>query len=69
MIKVSVIGAGMTGIPGVMARVIGILQKNKIKIYQATDSHTTISCLIDKKDKLSAVNALHTAFCIKTEDS
>lgn len=62
LIKISVIGAGMTGIPGVMARVINVLQKKDIKIYQATDSHTTISCLIDKKDKLDAVNALHAAF-------
>lgn len=67
--KVSVIGAGMTGIPGVMAKIIEILQKNGIKIYQATDSHTTISCLIAKKDKNRAVKALHSAFCIEMEDS
>jgi aspartate kinase len=59
----------MTGIPGVMAKIIEILQKNGIKIYQATDSHTTISCLIAKKDKNRAVKALHSAFCIEMEDS
>ncbi|SJZ31638.1 aspartate kinase [Selenihalanaerobacter shriftii] len=62
LIKVSVVGAGMTGLPGVMARVTKALDGNNISIYQTTDSHTTISCLINKEDEKKALCALHDQF-------
>jgi aspartate kinase len=61
-VKLSVVGSGMTGVPGVMAKIIHALQLNRVKIYQTTDSHTTISCLIDSKDEQKAVVALHDEF-------
>jgi aspartate kinase len=59
-VKISVIGAGMTGQPGVMAKIIEYL--SGIEIYQSTDSHTTISCLVKEKDEIKALQALHSGF-------
>jgi aspartate kinase len=61
-VKVSVVGGGMTGRPGVMARLVEALSKKGIHIYQTTDSHTTISCLIKKDKEKEALNALHDTF-------
>src|SRR2546426_9638763 len=44
--KVSIIGAGMRGRPGVMARVVKALHDAGTEILQTADSHTTISCLV-----------------------
>ena len=60
--KVSVIGAGMTGQSGIISRIVQILHDNNIRIYECTDSHTTISCLVNKKDQAKAVRALHSGF-------
>jgi aspartate kinase len=62
LIKVSVVGAGMTGLPGVMSRVVQALDNNGVDIYQTTDSHTTISCLVKKEDQKEALCALHDQF-------
>lgn len=60
--KISVVGGGMTGQPGVMARIVEALCEAGIEIYQTTDSHTTISCLIAEEKEKKAVKALHNAF-------
>jgi len=60
--KVSVVGAGMHGVPGVMARVVRCLEKVNVPIYQTTDSHANISCLIREKDLAVAVRALYEEF-------
>lgn len=60
--KVTIIGNKMRGVPGVMAKVIRALSKYKIEILQTSDSHTTISCLIDSESVNQAVNALHQEF-------
>ncbi len=60
--KVSVVGAGIAGVPGVTAKIVNALSEKGIAILQAADSHTTIWVLV-KEDQLShAVNALHDAF-------
>ncbi len=61
-VKVSVVGAGMTGVPGVMARVVEALSQEDISIYQTTDSHTMISCLVEEQDQAEALCALHDYF-------
>ena len=61
-VKLSLVGGGMTGRPGVMAQVVEALNKKGISIFQTTDSHTTISCLIKAKDEKKALNILHEAF-------
>lgn len=61
-VKVSVVGSGMHGIPGVMAKIVNCLIENEIFIEAATDSHTTISCLVEKKVGKRAVELLHKKF-------
>lgn len=65
LIKVSIVGGGMTGRPGVMARLVEALNSKKIDIYQTTDSHTTISCLIKREREKEALNVLHDAFSLE----
>lgn len=60
--KVSVVGAGMGGVPGVMATFVAALTNKNIQILQTTDSITTISAIIKEKDIKEAVNALHSDF-------
>ncbi len=60
--KIAAVGAGMTGIPGVMAKIVNALAKENIEILQSADSYTSIWCLV-KKDKLEkAVKFLHQEF-------
>jgi aspartate kinase len=65
--KVTVVGAGMHGIPGVMARVAEALGSSGIEILQSADSHYTISVLVADGSALAAVNALHTTFGLGVE--
>jgi len=60
--KVSVIGGGMNGEPGVMARIVEALTGAGIQILQSADSNTTIWVLISESDLAAALQALHTAF-------
>ena len=60
--KVTIIGAKMRGIPGVMAKMVSALSQEAIEILQTSDSHTTISCLIDSSSTNKAINALHKYF-------
>lgn len=60
--KVSIVGAGMRGVPGVMASVVEALDKAGIAIFQTTDSHTTISCLVRQESMVDAITALHGKF-------
>ena len=63
--KVSVVGAGMRGVPGVMAQVVEALAKHDIEIIRTADSHTSISCLVKTEELEDAVRALHEAFLLK----
>ena len=60
--KVAIIGNGMKGIPGVMAKILKTLDENNIPVLQTADSHSTIWCLIHQDDNSIAVNQLHRAF-------
>lgn len=60
--KVSAVGAGMTGVPGVASKIVQALTNRNVQILQSADSHTTIWVLIHEKDLATAVNALHDAF-------
>lgn len=65
--KVSIIGTGMRGVPGVMSRVVAALREAGVRILQSSDSHLTISVLIDQGDVESATKALHRHFGLNTE--
>ncbi len=62
--KVSVVGYGMRGIPGVMANVVEALEHAGVGIIQTADSHVTISCLVKEQDTEAAVRALHGRFSL-----
>lgn len=65
--KVSIIGTGMRGVPGVMSRVVAALREAGVRILQSSDSHLTISVLIDQGDVESATKALHRHFGLNAE--
>ncbi len=60
--KVSAVGAGMTGVPGVAAKIVSALSGENVQILQSADSHTTIWVLVKNEDMEKAVNALHKMF-------
>ena len=60
--KVTLIGAGMHGVPGVMARMAECLSASSVDVLQVADSHTTISVLIPANQVQAAVHALHRGF-------
>jgi aspartate kinase len=60
--KVTVIGERMTGVPGVMAKIIKSLASENIEILQTADSLSTIACLIRQQDLKKSIAALHQAF-------
>ncbi|NLM23561.1 MAG: aspartate kinase [Firmicutes bacterium] len=62
--KVSVVGQGMRGIPGVMARLVRVLNEQNIPILQTADSNITISLLIREQDLPGAVKVLHDHFAL-----
>ncbi|TDB39094.1 MAG: aspartate kinase [Actinobacteria bacterium] len=62
--KVTVVGAGMHGVPGVMARVAESLADAGVNVLQTADSHTTISVLLKEPAAGRAVEALHRSFAL-----
>lgn len=60
--KISIIGSKMRGIPGVMARILKALTREKIEVLQTADSHMTIWCLVETGYVEKAINALHREF-------
>ncbi|WP_338684055.1 aspartate kinase [Bacillus velezensis] len=60
--KVSAVGAGIMGVPGVTSKIVSALSDKGIPILQSADSHTTIWVLVHEKDMVTAVNALHEVF-------
>jgi len=62
--KVTLVGAGMHGVPGVMARIAEYLAEANAPVLQAADSHTTVSVLIPAAAATAAVAALHAGFAL-----
>ncbi|MFD0680093.1 MULTISPECIES: aspartate kinase [unclassified Paenibacillus] len=60
--KVSIIGGGMNGVPGIMAHIVEALTEKDIQILQSADSNTTIWVLVQGQDMADAVRALHKKF-------
>jgi aspartate kinase len=60
--KLSVVGAGMIGHPGVAAKFFASLAKENINIQMITTSEIKISCVIDETDGIKALQAVHEAF-------
>ncbi len=60
--KVAIVGTGMRDVPGVMARMVHGLQKERIAIFHSADSHTNIACLVKQDEMSKALQALHDEF-------
>lgn len=60
--KVSIVGANIAGVPGVMAQIIEALNVHSIPIYQSADSHTTIWLLIKSEHMVNTICSLHDKF-------
>lgn len=63
--KISVVGVGMRGVPGIMATLCRALHEAKVEILQTSDSHMTVSCLVDEQQLAAAVISLHNHFQLK----
>ena len=63
--KVSVVGAGMLGRPGVAADMFGILGDQGINIEIISTSEISITCLVAKDRVKDAVRAIHQCFLVE----
>ncbi len=60
--KVSIVGAGMVGQPGVAARMFEALAQHEINIQMITTSEIKISCVVAQAQGVMALQAIHQAF-------
>ena len=62
MAKVSIVGAGMAGHPGIAAGMFGVFGDNHINIEIISTSEISITCLIGEESVDTAVKAIHAHF-------
>ncbi|MFN6462308.1 MAG: aspartate kinase [Nostoc sp. DedVER02] len=60
--KVSIVGAGMVGQPGVAAKMFEALAQHQINIQMIATSEIKISCVVAQEQGVKALQAIHTAF-------
>ena len=60
--KVSAVGTGMVGHPGVAARMFAALAQQQINIQMIATSEIKISCVIAQDEGVQALQAIHAAF-------
>ncbi|MEH7157680.1 aspartate kinase [Neobacillus drentensis] len=60
--KVSIVGSGMVSNPGVAAKMFAVLAENNIQIKMVSTSEIKVSAVVEEKNMLKAVEALHEAF-------
>ena len=60
--KVTVIGSGLKGTPGIYAKIFRALAEKDINILMIATSEIHVTCIIDRARVREAVRALHTAF-------
>ena len=60
--KVSIVGVGMLGKPGIAARMFGALAKANVNIDIISTSEISVSCLIKGSQLTEAVNSIHDEF-------
>ncbi|MPM62771.1 Aspartate kinase [bioreactor metagenome] len=60
--KVSIVGAGMYGYPGIAAEMFGALAGADVNIEVISTSEISVSCLIQADKVKAAVNAIHSRF-------
>jgi aspartate kinase len=60
--KVSIVGAGMVGQPGVAARMFEALAQHQINIQMITTSEIKVSCVVAQEQGVTALQAIHKVF-------
>ncbi|WP_108670430.1 ACT domain-containing protein [Peribacillus acanthi] len=61
--KITIDGtAEITGVPGIVSKVITALSNKNIKVLQFADNHNTMWVLIESKNKEEAFKAIYCAF-------
>lgn len=60
--KVSIVGSGMISNPGVAAEMFAVLAEAKIQIKMVSTSEIKVSTVINEREMVTAVEALHEAF-------
>ncbi len=60
--KVSIVGAGMIGRPGIAGTMFKALADSGVNIHMISTSEIKVSCVIDAKDGEKAVKAIHKVF-------
>ncbi|MCJ8281459.1 MAG: ACT domain-containing protein, partial [Rivularia sp. ALOHA_DT_140] len=66
--KVSIVGAGMVGQPGIAAKMFESLSEENINIQMITTSEIKISCVVAQDQGVKALKAIHTAFELGGEE-
>ncbi len=67
--KISVVGSGMRGTPGVVLQVVTALSNADVEIIHCTDSNITISILVPEADVQRAEAAVHDHFALNEEEA
>ncbi|MEH2177229.1 aspartate kinase [Nostoc sp.] len=60
--KVSIVGAGMVGQPGIAAKMFEALAQQEINIQMIATSEIKISCVVAQEQGVKALQAIHAAF-------
>ncbi|BAY30550.1 aspartate kinase [Nostoc carneum NIES-2107] len=60
--KVSIVGSGMVGQPGVAAKMFEALAQNQINIQMIATSEIKISCVVSQEQGSKALQVIHAAF-------
>ena len=60
--KVSIVGSGMVGQPGIAAKMFTALAKNHINIQMIATSEIKISCVVGEDEGVKALQVIHSAF-------
>ena len=58
----AIVGEAMTGVPGIMAKIVGALDSENVEVLQSADSNMTIWCLVHTEHATKAINVLHKTF-------
>ncbi|WP_267383877.1 aspartate kinase [Cyanobacterium sp. uoEpiScrs1] len=67
--KVSIVGAGMLGQPGIAAKYFGALAEQGINIKMIATSEIKISCVVAKAEGIKALKAVHKAFELTEQET
>ncbi len=60
--KVSIVGSGMVGQPGIAAKMFTALAQNQINIQMIATSEIKISCVVSQDEGVKALQVIHAAF-------